>query len=448
MFATEYEALGNTLRDDDQAAPSGSALYALWRSKGSRALLLRVLVAQITMLGVLTVFYVLAVATNYAAFHRRAHRSLCPPSGVMRSATPNQATVFETDCWGDMPVDMGREPSRLALFALVSAVLCMAIEMGVCMVVWRRIRCTETWWHEQQQQHMHEIDWDAVREMVGMSCTVDQERFDGSVTRRSDAFVRLYNGPLKHLRHIPSTTHSAISAAVAFHRRTHWSPAVSFRVTALLTAVAIPYLCVALLCQFVFRNGAVLRGGGAGVGSLLSKRRWSRRALWTMRNEGEPTHVFEQRMEKVSAPALRILDAVPVPHPVRTLANMILILSACFGAAVLVVTLVVDDALFSVYLTPGRTAGFYVGLAGVVMAVAAPLAATPRAAAFDAELSTVHELAPKLLERASCMDDQVKTLENAMQYWGFEFLVEIASLFTTPWTLWCLSAEQVAVILR
>lgn len=448
MFATEYEALGTTVRDE-WSVPAGSALYALWRSKGSWALLLRSLVAQLTMTGVLVLFYVLAVATDYLA----PYHPLCPPTPVLHFTAPNQATVFETDCWGERRIDLGRSPPGWVVFVLASAATCMAVEAGMCLAAWLRLRRTEAWWYnhreEREPQPMREIDWEAVHELVhGLMDADDRDLFVRSVTRRSDAFVRLYNGPLKHLCCIPRTLHGAINAAALLHRGTGWSAETCFRAVAVAAALGSPYLLVATLCQFVFRNGAVLRGGSAGVGTLLSKRRWSRKALWTMRNEGEPSHRFEERMEAATGPAFRVLEAMPVPHWVRTLATMVLVLSASFAAAVLFVTLVVDDLLFSVYLTPGRTAGFYAGLAGVVMALAGPLAAKPRPAAFDKELAALHEAAPKLLEQASTIDDQAQMVDASMQYWGQEFLIELSSLFTTPWTLWWLPADQVVRALR
>lgn len=449
MFSTEYESLANTVYDD---TPSGSALYALWRSKGSWALLLRMIVAQFTMAGVLFVFYVLAVAVDYSAFHHRAQHPMCPQHSPLRAAQPNQATVFETDCWGETPINVHREPSWIVVFVVVSAAVCMTIEGMVCVLTWQELRHTESWWQRQSSnsQPMREIDWEGVYEIVSAAFyrKEDGDWFVSSVTRRSDSFVRLYTGPLKYLCCIPRTLHNAINTTVLLHRYTGWTPIVCFRGVALILVVAIPYLLVATVCQFVFRNGAVLRGGSSAIGLLVTKRQWSRKAQWTMRNEGELTHRFEERMERAALPASRVLNAMPVPHWVQTLATMVLVLSAAFMTAVLFVTLLVDDVLFSVYLSPGRTAGFYAGVAGLIMAIVSPMAIKPKPTAFDQELALLHEIAPKLLENASTIDDQAKQVDRSMHYWGQEFIIELFSLLTTPWVLLWLPAEQVMHVLR
>lgn len=441
MFSTDYEALNSSVVTD---LPSGSATYALWRSGSTVALLIRSLLSQFTMFGVVFMFYVMTAAVDYDQLHSRLNHPLCPPTTVLRATTSNDATLFETDCWGDRPIDLERKPSGGTVFVVVLVALSMLWEATMSFVARIRLAEVERWWADRNLPNIHDMEWAHVCDVMNSHGTPeDVEAFETSVTRRADMFVHLYSSVLDLLEEVPQTWHAAIDASLLLHRKLMWPPSMCFRVVALASFVAIPYLLVSVLCAKVFQNADVFRGGGSTVGPLLIRRGWTRKAMWLMREEGELTHVFEARARAAAIEAQALLGAMPMPQPVRAMGTTVLTLCGAFTCAVLLAALLVDEQLLTTNLAPGRTVAFFLALVGGAMTIAAPAAAKSVPVNISDKLNNIKDLAPKLMSRAATNEERCVLVSKSMEYWVVGFVRELFWVMVLPLGMLFIPADDV-----
>lgn len=398
----------------------GAALYAAWRSGGSRSVVAMHLMSQLSMGFILFVFYLATSGTDYDQLREHLARPLCP--GTV--PTTNDAGLFETDCWGFRPIDVTRRPDAAVLAVIVVTLLAMLWEGYVCALTVASIGRAETWWaaRDSAAPITEMATWDEVTAAVG----------GVEVTARSDAFVQIYATTFADFRHVPRTLHNAVGAAQWVHRVTGWSLRTSLAAVGVGAAVGLPYLAVSKACKYVFRNVQAIRT--RGVGSVLGRRRWSRIALWRMRSVGEPSHRFEERAAETERLALELIDAIPTPPAVRALANFVLVAGGGVVMYVLLLTLLLNEHVLTANLSPGRTVAFYTTVIGVVLAIAAHFEVAP-AAVDVAEIMQRIELRTPGVWDDGTLEEKVALVSQRMPYWFEDAAVEVASLVTTPFHL-------------
>ena len=203
-------------------------------------------------------------------------------------------------------------------------------------------------------------------------------------------------------------------------------------VVGLGAAAGLPYLAVAKACKYVFRNVQAIRT--RGVGSVLGRRRWSRVALWRMREVGEQSHRFEERAAETERLALELIDAIPTQPAVRALANFVLVAGGGVVMYVLLLTLLLNEHVLTANLSPGRTVAFYTTVIGVVLAIAAHFE-TAAAAVDVAEIMQRIELRTPGVWDDGTLEEKVALVSRLMPYWFEDAAVEVASLVTTPFHL-------------
>ena len=440
MTSIAYEALAGSV---ESSAPSGATLYALWRSNGgTTAVVLRALMSQLTMGAIVLLFYTLAVAVDYPTLRTHLAHPLCPPTPITRSTTINTATLFQQDCWGDRPIDMGRPASGGVIAVLCVIGVTMVWELALQCMACRRLRGAERWWADRRLPVIREIEWVDVEAI--MEPHVDSmATFRSAVTRRSDMFVRVYNDI--YLPFVPRCLNSALDGTLLLHRCTGLPTRTCCTVVGVLWIAALPTLVVDILCRYVFRHGDALRGGGTSIGNVVLHRQWSNRALWAMRRAGEVTHVFERRMRLAASEAKPIIGAMPLPSMLYVAGVGVMVIGGAFVATVFALVMVMDEQLLTANLTAHRTVAFYVGVVGVVLAMAAPLAAKPLPIDVVHQLSKLREIAPELTLNAATFEEQCTCVVTGMEYWIVEFALELISLVTiVPWVLFVIPTQVFA----
>jgi hypothetical protein len=427
-------------------------LYEAWRHGGTSAMLLRHMLSQASMMVVLLLFYVAAVATDYDALRSHVSHPLCP-DGIV---SPNTATLFETDCWENHPIDVWgrRRAAPAAVFVLVSVIVSMVIEALVSIMSQRHLRNAERWWRDTVQPPatvppLPDLAWDEVEHFLKEQDPAAD--ITAAITRRSDFYIFAYanesdGGGGLGGDTIPRTMHTAVDAAVQIHRVSGLRLSRCFVVVGAVVLVSAPYLAVAKACRYVFRNVQHLKTGG--FGSVLGARRWSRAALWALRDFKEPTHSFGSRMSKAEAEALILLGGVPKHPAVCAIGNFGLVVGGAFTVLILALTVLLDEQVLTATLSPHRTVAFYAAAIGLLLAAAAGAASDPQQVNMPAQLVRVEAHLPQLAGYGDTVDERVARVGEMMQFRATDFAVEVMSLIATPMRLMWVLPKQAPVVER
>lgn len=401
--------------------PPLKALYSAWRCGGSKALALRQVMSQTAMLFVLLLFFVATVAIDYQQLQARLAHTICPGS------VPNMASLFETDCYGNRPIDMHRRTHPVIIFVIAMVVMSMLWEHTLFHVSYRKLRSAERWWEDNRGTSLSQ--WN---EWIEIASQLDGAEPD-AVAAYGDFYGLLYSKVLKDFRHCSHNLHRFINVSVFLLLRwPKWRLSTIFAGMAVVSFVAMPYLAVNMLCRYFFRNFHSVRT--KGVSTLIGRRKLSLLAKWRSHTEGDPPHVAERKAEQLETVGLRIIESLPTPKTVQTLLDAVLVCGGAFTALVLLLTVLLSEHVLTVDLTPGRTVAFYAAVVGVIIAAASAARAPHSPLTGSMTLrKLIVEMGPAYT--AMCDEEAVAKVLSDIPYQAVTLVVEVASLLTTPWHL-------------
>jgi hypothetical protein len=136
-----------------------------------------------------------------------------------------------------------------------------------------------------------------------------------------------------------------------------------FQMMAMLTLIFSPFLFFYLIIRSFFKMSEEYRQNPA----LLGSRAYSPFSLWKMREFNELPHLFNRRINRSYEAATKYMLQFP-NHLVIILARFVSFVSGSFATVLLVITLFEEDLQQGFDITPGRSALFYIGLFGSIMA--------------------------------------------------------------------------------
>jgi hypothetical protein len=142
-----------------------------------------------------------------------------------------------------------------------------------------------------------------------------------------------------------------------------------FQMMGTVTLLFSPFLFFYLLIRSFFKMSEEYRQNPA----LLGSRSYSPYSLWKMREFNELPHLFDKRINRSYLAATNYMLQFP-NHLVIILARYFILIrfvsfvSGSFATVLLIITLFEEDLQHGFDITPGRSAFFYIGLFGSILA--------------------------------------------------------------------------------
>lgn len=402
-------------RDDEKDIPA-SAIYTTWRLGGSKAFVVRHALTQLSMAFVLFLFFVATVAIDYHQMRGRLTNTICP------GPKPNTASLFETDCWGNRPIDLGRRTHPIVILVICMVVIAIVIELVFFFAALRRVRMAEAWWidtfgsYTTPSIHSFE-DWSEVCRVVHVN--------EFAVSARADFYGKLYTSVLLYDT-CPNSLHRFINTSIYLYKRTGIPLRNIFPAMGGVALVAMPYMAVGMMCHFFFRNFYSVRT--RGIGFVMGRRKISLSAKWQLHIPGEPPHKTEARAEEIERLGVSLLDSIPLSKSNQTLVNTVLICGGAFTALVVLLTFILGEHVLTTELMLERTVAFYTACVGIGMAVASSLQHTP--ASDSKRYEYVSNMGPPYTE--FCHDNAIMLIRHDLPHQAFTLLAEVLSLVSTP----------------
>ena len=137
-----------------------------------------------------------------------------------------------------------------------------------------------------------------------------------------------------------------------------------FKQMAVISMLLSPILFIYLIIQSFFKLSEEYRQNPA----LLGLRSYSPMALWKMREFNELPHLFNKRMTRSHENATKYMLQFPNPFLV-ILARFISFITGSFATVLLIITLFEEELQQGFEITPGKSAFFYIGVFGSILAL-------------------------------------------------------------------------------
>ncbi|KAJ3046056.1 autophagy protein atg9 [Rhizophlyctis rosea] len=137
-----------------------------------------------------------------------------------------------------------------------------------------------------------------------------------------------------------------------------------FVVMGVMNLICAPFLFILLILYFFFRYAEEFHKNPSSLGS----RQYTPFARWKFREFNELPHIFQHRLNRSYEKALEYMAQFPA-EKVIIVARFVAFITGSFAAVLLLLTLVEDELLHGFEITPGRSAFFYIGIFGTIMAI-------------------------------------------------------------------------------
>jgi len=207
-----------------------------------------------------------------------------------------------------------------------------------------------------------------------------------------------------------------------------------FRMMGLLGLIASPFIFIFLLVYFVFQYGEQLHNKP----NTFAMRQWSPLARWKFRELNELPHVFQKRLKASFLLAEHYVSSFPM-FTLTILARFVSFVIGSLVGVLLLFSIWDEDSLFTLELTPGRSAVWFVGIGGTVVAACRSLIPDEHTIldpeqAMEELVQFTHYLPKKWRGRTHTS----KVLKEFMQLFDYRFLIftqEVLSVLFAPFIL-------------
>jgi len=197
-----------------------------------------------------------------------------------------------------------------------------------------------------------------------------------------------------------------------------------FQMMGLVSLLLSPFIFVFLLVYFVFKYGEEIR---ARPGSFTA-RQWSPLARWKFRELNELPHIFTRRLNASVQLAERYVNSFPF-DVLTIVARFVSFVVGSIVVVLLLIGLYDDEALFNVELLHGRSALWFVGVGGSIVALCR--AVIPDSSAPATGGYVTNGVAVELVEPEKIMEDLVQYTHYLPKSWkGNAHTIEVLNEFT------------------
>lgn len=136
-----------------------------------------------------------------------------------------------------------------------------------------------------------------------------------------------------------------------------------FRLMGLISFILSPFIFVFLLIYFVFQYGEQIHNNP----TTFASRQWSPLARWKFRELNELPHVFQKRLQYSYKLAEKYVTSFPM-NAVAVVARFVSFVVGSVVAVLLMLSIRDEDSLFNLELIEGRSAIWFVGIGGTIIA--------------------------------------------------------------------------------
>ncbi|KAJ8325595.1 autophagy protein atg9 [Batrachochytrium dendrobatidis] len=152
-----------------------------------------------------------------------------------------------------------------------------------------------------------------------------------------------------------------------------------FRKMAILNLLLSPFLLIFLVIYSLFKYAEEYQRNS----SALSARQYSPFAMWKFREFNELPHLLRTRLFRSTESANTYIRQFP-HYPLVIVVKFISFVSGSLGAILLALTLFEEEMQQGFEISPGRSAFFYIGLCGTIMAISRSIV-PPETEVYDPE---------------------------------------------------------------
>ena len=139
---------------------------------------------------------------------------------------------------------------------------------------------------------------------------------------------------------------------------------IKFKIIAILNMIFMPLIIIFIVFYNLFNYGEQFYNKP----SMLISKNFSRISRWKLRNYNEPSHQFDERIEKIESLTKQYYNSFKSKLINATLKFVIFILSSVFITLVLL-TIINDNVLINLTIIGGRNVLWFLGLIGSLIAI-------------------------------------------------------------------------------
>ena len=139
---------------------------------------------------------------------------------------------------------------------------------------------------------------------------------------------------------------------------------IKFKIIAILNMILMPLIIIFIVFYNLFNYGEQFYNKP----SMLISKNFSRISRWKLRNYNEPSHQFDERIEKIESLTKQYYNSFKSKLINATLKFVIFILSSVFITLVLL-TIINDNVLINLTIIGGRNVLWFLGLIGSLIAI-------------------------------------------------------------------------------
>lgn len=213
------------------------------------------------------------------------------------------------------------------------------------------------------------------------------------------------------------------------------------RIIAILNFILIPFLALFVPVYTLFHYGEEFYKNP----SSASNRDWCFAAKWKFREYNELPHIFKARMQLCSGYANQYIDQFPY-GVYENVAKLVAFVSSSTIVYFIIISIMNENALFNVDITPYKSLFWWIGLLSTVWVVS-------RGILKEQTIFYPEKKMGKLSKFLHYIPDMIKSRPNSAESVGWikkyflfkivQLLEEIVSIFINPFVLWfCLGNEQ------
>jgi len=410
------------------------------------------------------VLFLFGGAVDYGALWSRVQHPECP------DGSRNTAAVYQTDCRGVRPVDAARLGDMHPAMALAVA-LCVALWLlaaARAAVQNERLVAARTFYRDKlniPDELLAYVDWAEIMRRIIATAPPGRTELQvvHSITRYADYETALLNEGVLDVNvwvpwagsvaYYPESLQTNLRWAIvrAIERPqygdvggTAANLAWTLRALALLGLALAPGLLVYRAAHYAFRYADEWRRRPG----LLATRQWSPYARKRLRQYSELDDALDRRLRAAHPAATAYIASVTSPLT-AVLARGLALVAGGVLAIIVAFAVVYDEEFLTLDITPGRSAAFWTGVAGSVLAAAASATAAPPAeppAVLLARLTTILGHTPPGWKGTEHKRETYADVARLFPYRAVVLTTDLLSVVLTPWLLWRLagSAGEIA----
>lgn len=221
-----------------------------------------------------------------------------------------------------------------------------------------------------------------------------------------------------------------------------------FRILSVLNLILLPFLALFVPVYAIFHYGEEFYKNP----NSLSQRDWGFAAKWKFREYNELPHIFKARMKITSIYADQYLNQFPF-GVYENFAKIIGFISSSIIVYLVFLTIINDNTLFNVELTPYKSLFWWIGLLTTIWVVSKSIMKNQSIFFPEKKMTKLNKFLRWVPEVIVSRPNSIESVSWVKKYFKFkivQLLEEVVSIFINPFVLWFYlgSDESIEKILK